>query len=73
MARRAITPELWTVLEVAAFLGIEPKSADKQLRRWGVVPVSREPGRAGRNLYRADLVQSLHAARPGQGARTDKR
>ena len=63
--------ELWTVADVADVLGIAPKSADNQLRRWGVTPVSRQPGRGGMNLYRATEVRRAIAARPGQGARTD--
>ena len=64
-------PERWTVDDVAAFLGVAVKSADKQLRRWHVAPVSRQPGRGGRNLYDADAVRAAVTNRAGQGARTD--
>ncbi len=59
--------------EVADLLGITEKSADKELRRWGIVPVGREPGRGGRNLYPAAEVRKAAANRPGRGARTDLR
>lgn len=66
-----MSTELWTVDDAAAFLGVNVKSADKQLRRWHVAPVARQPGRAGRNLYAADAVRAAAGARAGQGARTD--
>ena len=56
-----------TVDEVAEELGITPKSADNQLRKWGIEPAAREPGRGGRNLYPAKEVQARIAARPGRG------
>lgn len=63
--------EQWTVADVAAHLGIGEKSADKQLRRWQIAAVAREPGRGGRNLYDAAVVRQAADKRPGQGARTD--
>ena len=63
--------ELWTVDDAAAYLGVNVKSADKQLRRWSVAPVSRQPGRGGRNLYDAAAVRAANEARPGRGARSD--
>lgn len=66
-----MTDELWTVVDVAGFLGVAVKSADTQLRRWSVAPVSRQPGRGGMNLYDPREVRRAYTARPGQGARTD--
>ena len=63
--------ELWNLDTVAAHLGVKPKSADAQLRRWGIVAVGREAGREGQNLYDAAQVRAAHESRPGQGARTD--
>lgn len=63
--------EQWTVDDAAAYLGVAVKSADKQLRRWHVAPVGRQPGRGGRNLYDADAVRAANEARPGRGARSD--
>lgn len=59
--------ELWNLTRVAEHLEINPKSADKQLRRWGIGAVAREPGRGGSNLYDADAVRQAQAGRPGQG------
>jgi hypothetical protein len=61
----------WTIAQVADHLGITVKAADKQLRRWGIGAVARQPGRGGMNLYDADAVRAAHAGRPGRGARTD--
>jgi hypothetical protein len=59
--------EQWTIDEVAVFLGgIKPQSADQALRRKGILPVSREPGRAGKNIYDANEVR---AAFPDRGPR----
>lgn len=59
--------EYMTVTEVAEELGITEKSADNQLRKWGIAPASREPGRGGRNLYPAAEVRAAIATRPGRG------
>ncbi|MFJ9799835.1 hypothetical protein [Streptomyces sp. NPDC101145] len=63
--------EQWTISEVAEHLGYQGASATgsarKQLSRWELYPVGRAPGRTGENLYPADQVRALHAARPGRG------
>jgi hypothetical protein len=66
-----MTETLWNRSKVAAYLGIAESSADKQLRRWSIAPVGREPGRTGQNLYPAAAVRAAHRARPGQGHRSD--
>lgn len=66
-----MTNDLWTTAEVAEYLKVQVKTADKQLRRWGIAPTGRQPGRGGQNLYPADQVRQRHQARPGPGARTD--
>jgi hypothetical protein len=66
--------ELWTIDEVAAFVGASSTgSARKLLSRWGVRAVGRHPGRGGVSLYDAHTVRAAKDARPGQGARTDLR
>ncbi|MFF2612704.1 hypothetical protein [Kitasatospora sp. NPDC058046] len=72
-----MTVELWTIDQVAAYLGAtSAKSASRTLSRWGVAavgyvphPVSRRP----QARYVADEVRDAAAARPGQGSRTDLR
>lgn len=51
--------EMWTIDQVAAHLGIQPNSADTELRRQKVTAVARQPGRGGKNLYDADVVRAL--------------
>jgi hypothetical protein len=64
-------PELWTTAEAAAYLGATTAgSGRKTLSRLGVVPVSREPGRAGQNLYDASKVRAAKARMPGRGKRS---
>ena len=66
--------ELWSSARCAEYLGLaHAKDATTVLRRLGVRPVSRQPGRGGQNLYLPAEVKAAHAARPGQGARTDLR
>lgn len=55
--------QLWTVDDVAAFAGIGTASADTELRRHGVKPIAREPGRGGKNLYSADVVKAALVGR----------
>jgi hypothetical protein len=62
---------VWTTDEVAQWWGIAPSAVSSTMRRADVPVDSREPGRAGRNRYRADLVQAAKEARPGRGRRTD--
>lgn len=58
-----MTEELWTVNQVQEFLGLNTtKYADNWLRRQGIRAFIREPGRTGRNLYRAEDVR--RAAKP---------
>lgn len=61
----------WTVVDAAIYLGISEAAAATQLRRWRIASVGRQPGRGGRNLYRASDVRAAAQRRPGQGARTD--
>ncbi|QKW31476.1 hypothetical protein HUT11_35525 (plasmid) [Streptomyces seoulensis] len=67
--------QLWTIDEVAAFFEYEGASATgsarKTLSRLGVAAAARQPGRAGKSLYRVAEVKAAHAARPGRGKRTD--
>ncbi|MFC8723787.1 hypothetical protein [Streptomyces bacillaris] len=64
---------LWTTSQVAEYLGYTGKSATgsarRQLSRWGVTPVRREPGRGGESLYEAEKVKKLHEGRLGSGRR----
>jgi len=64
--------ELWTIDEVAAYLGYSGKSATGSARstmsRLGVEAVSRQPGRGGKSLYDAAQVRAAQAARPRPGA-----
>lgn len=57
-----VTVELWTIDQVAEFLGIQPNSADTELRRKGVSAVARQPGRGGKNLYDAEAVRALRSS-----------
>lgn len=64
---------LWTIAEVADFLGAASTgSARKTLSRWGVTAVARQPGRAGASLYDPEAVRAAREAAPGQGKRTDR-
>lgn len=68
------TGELWTIDQVADYLGAaSPDSARRTLSRWGVKAVRYEPGPSGRPMahWSADAVRAAKAARPGRGARTD--
>lgn len=67
-------PERWTIAEVTAYLGAASTgSARRTLSRWGVTAVARQPGRGGQSLYDPEEVRQAQAARPGRGARTDRR
>ncbi|MFB7672963.1 hypothetical protein ACFC26_16295 [Kitasatospora purpeofusca] len=62
----------WTTAEVADRIGATTiQSASKTLVRWGITATSRQPGRAGQNLYSAEQIIAAMNGRPGQGARTD--
>lgn len=61
---------LLTATEVATVLGVkDSRAARDTLRRWGVKPISRGPGRSGENAYPADLVWHHQQHRPGRGWR----
>lgn len=70
-----MTEELWSINEVAAYLGIKPASARGTLSRWGVRAVRHELGPSGRpeGRFSAVEVRAAAASRPGRGARTDQR
>jgi len=60
-------PELWTTAEASEYLGATSAgSGRKTLSRLGVAPVSREPERAGQNLYDASKVRAAKAQMPGR-------
>ncbi len=61
---------LLTATEVATVLGVkDSRAARDTLRRWGVKPIHRGPGRSGENAYPADLVWQHQQHRPGRGWR----
>lgn len=61
---------LLTATEVATVLGVkDARAARDTLRRWGVKPIGRGPGRTGENTYPAELVWQHHQNRPGRGWR----
>lgn len=69
-----MTEDLWSIRDVAAYLGATSTgSARRTLSRWGVTAIRHEPGPSGRVEARYDpaKVQAAHAARPGRGTRTD--
>lgn len=65
--------ELWTIGQVADYLGYTGKSAAgsarKQLSRWGVTAARSEPGQGGASLYDANQVRAAREASPGKGRR----
>lgn len=66
--------DLWTIEDVAAFLGIKPSSARGTLSRMGVRAHSYRPhptSHRAQALYEPEEVQAAHTGRPGKGARTD--
>jgi len=61
---------LLTATEAATVLGVkDSRAARDTLRRWGVHPIGRGPGRTGENTYPAELVWLRHQNRPGRGWR----
>jgi hypothetical protein len=61
--------ELWNTERIRQELGASSiRSAMRIILRLGLVPVSREPGRSGMNLYDADAVRTAIAARSSRGA-----
>jgi hypothetical protein len=52
--------EMWTMYEIARYLGITYWAASKRVTRsGGLSAISREPGLHGRNLYDAETVRQL--------------
>lgn len=67
--------ELWTIEDVAAYLGVQPSSARGALSRMRVRAHSFRPhpdSNRAQALYDPERVRAAHADRPGQGARTDR-
>jgi hypothetical protein len=67
-------PDLWTIDDVAAYLGIQPSSARGALSRMGVRAHSFRPhpkSHRAQALYDPEQVKSANAERPGRGSRTD--
>lgn len=65
--------EVWTTDQVAEHCGIEPRHVRKYMSRWGVPVAGRGIGRAGANLYEAELVRQAAAKAPGKGNRTPRK
>lgn len=64
---------LLTATEAATVLGVkDSRAARDTLRRWGVKPIGRGPGRNGENTYPAELVWQRHQNRPGRGWRKER-
>ena len=67
--------ELWTIEDVAEYLGVKPSSARGVLSRMRVRAHSFRPhpgSNRAQALYDPEQVRAAQAARPGQGARTDR-
>lgn len=67
--------QLWTIEDVADYLGVKPSSARGALSRMGVRAHSFRPHPASNRaqaLYDPERVRVARADRPGQGARTDR-
>jgi hypothetical protein len=65
-----LTRSLLTATEAATVLGVKnSRTARDTLRRWGINPLGRGPGRTGESTYPADLVWRGHQSRPGKGWR----
>ena len=63
-------PTLVNTEEVRVMRGAATiRSVSRTLHRWGIEPVSREPGRSGMNLYDADVIRYAMDRRPGRGKR----
>ncbi|WP_354643913.1 hypothetical protein [Kitasatospora camelliae] len=64
--------ETWTLQQATDHMkAANTNTAQRALKRLGIEPVGRAPGRGGQNLYLTVQVMYAHATRPGQGARTD--
>jgi len=55
-----------TTEQVADLAKIAPGSVRSKMRRAGVQPAAREPGRAGASLWNADQVRAALAAARGR-------
>ncbi|MFI1485814.1 hypothetical protein [Streptomyces sp. NPDC020747] len=67
-------PDLWTIDDVAAYLGIQPSSARGALSRMRVRARSfraHPQSHRAQALYNPEQVKTANAARPGRGKRTD--
>lgn len=63
---------LWTLDDIAEYLGITVNAAQKRVERAGLAAVSREPGRKGKNLYRpGEVRQALTTGEPWRTPETD--
>ena len=65
--------EVWTTAQVAEYCGIKDTVVSNRMSRLGVPVHDREPGRGGRNRYKAALVQAAVAAAPGKGHGTPRK
>jgi hypothetical protein len=68
--------DLWTIDDVAAYLGVKPSSARGALSRMGVRAHSfrsHPQSHRAQALYDPEQIRAANAERPGQGARTDRR
>lgn len=63
--------ELWTITQCSEHLGTQPPTTRRTLGRLGIRRTSWTDDPHPRALYDAATVQAAHAARPGQGHRTD--
>jgi hypothetical protein len=62
-----------TASDTATVLGVkDARTARDTLRRWGVAPIGRGPGRSGENCYPAELVWLHHQTRPGRAWRRNR-
>lgn len=69
-ANEFLMRSLLTASEAATVLGVkDSRAARDTLRRWGIKPIGRGPGRTGENTYPAELVWLHHQNRPGRGWR----
>lgn len=68
--------DLWTIDDVADYLGVRPSSARGALSRMEVRARSFRPhptSRRAQAVYDPEQVKAAIAERPGKGARTDRR
>lgn len=67
-------PNLWTINDVAAHLGVQPSSARGALSRMGVRAHSfraHPTSHRAQALYDPEQVKAANATRPGKGHRSD--